>query len=190
MGIALSLAKRQQIIKCWESVKNFAHIARQHQVAYHTIRTLCKRFEQLGKDGIQSRYGNCGPKGIKSDPLIYRASLWLKRLHPKWGAPFIRMKLEQRYKKRKIPCERTFQIWFRAAGFNVPKSQEPREAKQWAKAVHEIWQMDGKEEQKPKNKDWACWLTIVDEHSGGLISAPAFSKKEFTMFLLGRFAVH
>ena len=183
MGKALSLSKRHRIVKDWQSIGNYAEVARKHKVAYQTVRRLCKRFEQEGKSGIQSRYINCGPKEIKSDALINRASLWLKRLHPDWGAPFILTKLRERYFDRKIPSERTLQNWFRAAGLNLPKTKEPREEKQWAEQVHDVWQVDGKEEQKLQNGDPACWLTVVDEHSGSLIAAPAFSKKESTMYL-------
>ena len=109
MGIALSLAKRQQIVKDWKSANNYAEVARKHKVAYHTVRTLCKRYAAEGKVGLQARYANCGPQDIQSDPLIHRAALWLKRLHPLWGAPLIRMKLQQRYPERTIPTARSFQ---------------------------------------------------------------------------------
>ena len=183
MARTIPLAKREQLVKDWQSTGNYAEVARKHKVAYHTVRTLCKRFESEGKAGLQTRYGNCGPKRIKSDPLMHRTSLWLKRLHPQWGAPFIRMKLKQRYADRIIPSERSLQVWFRAAKLNVPKTREPRQGRKKASAVHESWQMDGKEEQNLKNQEDVCWLTIVDQYSGGLISAKAFSKKEFTMSL-------
>ena len=182
MGRALNLAKRQQIVKDWLSDRNYTQVAKKHQVAYHTVRTLCKRYEAEGASGLQTRYANCGNKSIKSDPLLYRASLWLKRHHPNWGAPFIRMKLKERYEaQHKIPSERSLQVWFRLAGLSRPKTTEPRSSRCYASAVHEVWQMDGKEEQNLKDGEDVCWLTIADVHSGGLIAAPAFAKKEFIM---------
>lgn len=190
MGKALSLSKRNRIVKDWQSISNYAEVARMHKVSYQTVRRLCKRFEEQGQAGIHVSYSNCGPQGITSDALIYRASLWLKRLHPDWGAPFIIIKLKSRYQDRKIPNERTLQNWFRAVGLNRPKTKEPRQEKQWAKQVHDVWQIDGKEEQQLKDNSSVCWLTVVDEHSGSLIAAPAFLKKEFTTFLLEKFKPH
>lgn len=133
--------------------------------------------------GLKPRYINCRPQGIKSDQLVYRSALWLKRLHRKWGAPLIRLKLQQRYPERKVPTERTMHKWFRKAGLTAPRSKTPKEGKQWALRPHGVWQVDGKEEQRLATGEWACWLTIVDEHSGALLAGPAFQKKGCTMYL-------
>lgn len=181
MSRAHPIILREQILKEWQSGKSFVKIASEHKIAYQSVQSWCHRFKKEGKAGLKPRYARCGPQAIKTDPLIYRCALWLKRLHSKWGAPLIRLKLQQRYPEKKIPGERAFQNWFRKAGLNAPRSKHPKQEKQWAKKVHEVWQVDGKEEQLIQDNKPACWLTMVDEYTGGLIAAPAFPKKESTM---------
>jgi len=188
MGKIIPIPKRYQIIQSWKSGSSFTKLSEEYKVAYHTVRTLCKRFEEKGVQGIEPRYLNCGPKTKKSDKLIYRSALWLKRHHQDWGAPLIRLKLQQRYPQRKIPSERTFQNWFKDSGLNTPRSKLIKPAKQWAMLPHDVWQVDGKEEQKLNDGTDVCWLTVVDENSCGLIAAPAFQKKESTMFLFQKYS--
>ena len=56
-----------------------------------------------------------GRHSHRSDPLLYRASLFLKRRYPESSARAIRDVLQARYASKQIPHERTFQRWFRAA---------------------------------------------------------------------------
>lgn len=46
--------------------------------------------------------------------------------------------------------------------------------------MHEIWQIDAKENQKIKGGNKACWLTITDEKSCGLIEAFAFAHSKIS----------
>lgn len=179
MSKTLPLIKRKAIIKDFQKGASISKLSKEHEVCYETVRRLCKRFSDKGESGLLPRYKNCGPQEIKSDPFIYRTAIWLKRLHRKWGAPLIKLILEKRYPNKKVPSVRTLQNWYRKTKLNRPRTKHPSTKKQWAKRVHEVWQIDGNEENKLANDKWACWLTVVDEHSGSLIAAPAFSKKEF-----------
>lgn len=165
---------RRSIIDAHTSGESYASISRRLHLNYGTVRTLCKRYESSGDAGLIPRYHNCGPKGIKSDALIYRASCWLKRRHPKWGADFIHTILSDRYPNRPIATPRTFQYWFRSKGLTPPRSKPPKEDHRWAKAVHEVWQVDAKEQQKTADRQPCTWLSVVDEHSGALLEAPVF----------------
>ena len=138
MSKALSILKRKRKIKDRQTGMSFAAIAEKHKTSYQAVRRLCRRFEQEGEAGIKPRYARCGPQGIQSDPFIYRVCLWLKRLHRNWGAPLILLKLKHRYPEKKLPNERTLQIWFRQAGLNVPRSKHPKEEKSWASKVHQV----------------------------------------------------
>lgn len=149
-------------------------LARQFKVAYNTVRTLYLRYEHEGEAGLVPRYAHCGQTGIRFDPLLYRAACWLKRLHPSWGAAFIRLQLERRYPDRALPAVRTMQSWYRAAGLAPRGSTVPESPKQWADEVHQIWQVDAKEHQKTANGHAVCWLTITDEKSTAVLATPVF----------------
>jgi transposase len=165
---------REQVISIYKETGNYAEVSRQTDVCYHSVRRLCKRYEREGDHGLIPKYANCGPKEIKSDPLIYRSACWLKRLHGKWGADFILLKLKERYPDRWVPTSRTLQNWFLVKGLNIPKSRPPKEVKKWAKEAHDTWQIDAKEQQKTQDGTPCVWLTITDEKTGALLSAPSF----------------
>lgn len=106
--------------------------------------------------------------------LVYRAGTWLKRLHPDWGAPFIKLKLQERYPDEQLPHSRSMQRWFKKAGLNKVRGKIPRGERHWAGQVHETWQVDAKEQLVLSDGQKACYLTMVDEKSGGLLNARAF----------------
>lgn len=101
--------------------------------------------------------------------------MWLKHLHADWGVGRIRSKLETRYDISRIPNERTLQRWFRKERITEPRQlrNEPRIGT--SKAVHNIWQVDAKEQLTLSDGTLACYLTITDEYSGAWLGAPAFA---------------
>ena len=169
---------RAQLIDLYAQTHSYAAVSRQLGLSYLSVRRICQRYEREGKAGLLPRYSHCGPKQIKSDPLIHRAACWLKRLHPSWGAEFILLQLKERYPTRSLPTGRTLQIWFRSVGLIQAKSRLAREKKSWAKGVHDTWQIDAKEQQRIEDKTPCSWLTITDEHSGSLLAAPLFPPRE------------
>lgn len=176
MATALSMATRRGIIQGYRSGKSYAALAKEFNVAYQSVRTLCQRVEAEGEVGLRPRYDRCGPPGPHSDPLIYRAACLLKRRHPRWGAAFIRLQLEARYGPEKpLPAVRTMQHWFKEEGLQPPRSKPPKTKKTWARCVHQVWQVDAKEHQQTADGTAVCWLTITDEHSTAILGAPVFS---------------
>jgi len=153
---------------------SLAEIARTHKLSYATVRALWQRFKVRGRDGLAPDYSHCGRPGPRCDDRIYRAARYLKFLHRQWGAPLIRLKLEQRYGSENLPSVRTLQRWFKREGLTLPRKQLPQADSCWAKAPHEIWQLDAKENLRLPSGEAACYLTIVDEHSGALLEAPVF----------------
>ena len=123
-------------------------------------------------------YHNCGPKTIKGSYKVYRGSKWLKRKHPKWGAPFIRTILKERYPKEEIPAVRTMQVWFRKAGLNHPRAYRKEPKVEKVEAVHDCWQIDAKENLKLADNSTACYLTVVDVKSGAVLETPLFPKSQ------------
>ena len=172
MPEAISLGIREQIIEAKSEGKTLKEIALEKKMSYSTVRNIwC--LHQRGEP-LAPKYGNCGPKGPKYSALIHRACLWLKRRHDEWGAPFILLKLEERYPDEAIPTPRTVQRWFANAKLNKKKSEIPQGPRDWAKEVHETWQLDAKEQFVLKDGQKACYLSIIDEKSGSALRARAF----------------
>ena len=96
MGQALPLALREEIVSLRESGNTYRQISEQLQVGYATSKNICYSYQREGEAGLQTRYANCGSKTKRSGANMYRIVLWLKRLHPGWGAGRIRICLLSR----------------------------------------------------------------------------------------------
>lgn len=174
MGVPLPVPIRQQIVAAHAKGKKLIDIADEQKLSYSTVRNIWKRYKQSGVEGLIAHYHRCGPQGTKSDAIIYRASLWLKRCHRDWGAAMIRIVLQERYAERLIPSERTMQRWFKSAGLHRQKSKLPVVEQRWARHIHDVWQVDAKEQLIIGTNQKSCYLTIVDEKSGCLLDARVF----------------
>jgi hypothetical protein len=115
--------------------------------------------------GLQTSYSNCGKSKPSQDNVVYRASLWLKHLHSEWGTPRIHAGLQSRYGS-KIPTIRTLNRWYKDAQITKPRSKINREVIGKSTAVHNIWQVDAKENLTLGDGQESRYLTIVDEKSG------------------------
>ena len=156
-------------------------IAAQQGLSYSTVRNIWKRYKTGGPEGLMPRYNHCGPRQPKTDALIYRSALWLKRHHPDWGAALICTLMQQHYQQRTTPSERTLQRWFKSQHLYKPKSIFPPSALKAAEqpiGVHDVWQIDAKEKLHLSSGDKACYLTIVDQYSGCLLKAVVFPLSE------------
>jgi transposase len=173
MPCPLPLAIRHQIVQQYSKGHSLIAISEDNHLSYSTVCNICNRYKEQGAKGLQPRYEHCG-RPRSSTTLIQRASLWLKRLHPGWGATLIRTVLKMRYRRASLPCERTLQRWFHAAGLYKAKTTFPLPATPWARRVHDIWQVDAKEKLHLSSGQKACYLTMVDEKSGCLLKAVVF----------------
>jgi len=133
MGQAIPLSIRERIVQLRQSGKKFTTISEEEHISYSTVRRIWKRFEEKGRTGLATDYKNCGLKGCQT-VKIKRVALWLRYLHPDWGAPFIHMILEQRYSKAALPSIRSLQLWFRAEGRNKVRAVRPVSEKKSTKS--------------------------------------------------------
>lgn len=117
MGQALSLAVREEIVQLRQAGKKFTEISRELEIPYSTIRQIWGRFKEKGLVGLGADYQNCGPKESRYKD-VKRVGLWLRRLHPNWGAPYICTILADRYGEKAVPSARTLQYAFKQAGLN------------------------------------------------------------------------
>src|SRR3954471_14752713 len=146
---ALPMDVRQHIIELKDKGNSLQSIVNELHLCYATVQRLCKRYKAEGSGGLPPLYNKCGPSGAKVSrfaPLIYRATLWLKRCHPEWGAAMIRVSVQLRYKDMAVPSERTLQRWFKTQHLYKPKSRFPAlPLPAPAHQVHDVWQIDAKE---------------------------------------------
>lgn len=174
MPVALTDAIRRHIAEQITKGCSLVEIAVNNNLSYCTVRKISKRFKQEGIQGLTPRYNHCGRTASKGDRFFYRATGWLKRLHPDWGAALIRLIMQERYTDVVLPAERTLQRWFKAQGLHRIKSRLALPALTWAQQVHDVWQIDAKEQFHLACTQKACYLTIVDEKSGCLLKASVF----------------
>ena len=100
---------------------------------------------------------------IKQD--IYETALSLRSQHELWGRDRIHVELVDKYGSD-APNVRSLQRWYRKERYSEPKMchNEPSIGK--SRAVHNIWQVDAKEQLILQDGQVACYLTFTDEHSG------------------------
>jgi len=174
MGRAIPLAQREQIASLYQRGLNYQQISDSVSLPYTTVRGICKVITESPSCDPRARYHRCGRKPKPSTAKWQRRAKWLKRLHPGWGAPFIRMKLVAKYGTEVVPHERSMQKWFRASGLNRPREGGRKYHISRSTAVHEVWQIDAKERFNLAEGSPCCYLNIVDEYSGGCIDAHLF----------------
>jgi transposase len=179
MPSALLPCIRQQIVEQKSRGLSLLDIAEQNHLSYSTVRNIYKRYKTQGIQGLKPLYNHCHRPGPKPDALHYRAAVWLKRRHSDWGAAFIIVKLQQRYTDMALPTERTLQRWFKAQGLSKTKSCFALAPPAWANEVHEVWQIDAKEQLQLTSGEKACYLSIVDEKSGCLLKAAVFPPVQY-----------
>jgi transposase len=178
MGKPLSPLVRHQIIAERQNGASLYSISNSLDVSYAAVWTLWDRFSNEGKSGLSPRYDNNGRTGPDRSCLIFRAACWLKRLHPEWGAVVIHTILKERYDEKKLVSARQMNRWFQKAGLSMRGSRMPENPKDWAKEVHDTWQVDAKEQVRTASGEHVCWLTTADEKSGGLLGASPFPPRE------------
>src|SRR4051812_39685075 len=108
MGGALEMHIRSLIIEqLSKGDSTMLAVSREHGLSYSTVRKLWKRYKAEGISGLKPHYEQCGSHHPKSEALIYRCALWLKRHHPNWGAAAIQVILHDGYPQTSLPSERT-----------------------------------------------------------------------------------
>jgi hypothetical protein len=156
-------------------------VAREFGVARRTIRRLYERFDEQGQEGISPHYDHCGlqqPRQAAADLL--RKAEKLRREHPSWGAPLIRVILAREYRPERLPSSRTLQRWFAKHSLvPAPPGQRPNVAAEHATRAHEVWQMDASELIKLRHGGQVSWLRITDELTSAVLQTTVFAQAHF-----------
>jgi putative transposase len=174
MPAALPVPLREQMVQLHEQGHRLVDIAQQLNVRYSTLCSWWRRYGKEGKAGLKPRYDRCGPQGSR-DPQVQQAALALKRAHSTWGAGRIRVELVRQFPDRPLPKVRAMQRWFRAAGLQPVRAQRPPVPRQRGQTVHDVWEVDAKEQLRLADGSGSSVLSAVDEASGALLEATPFS---------------
>lgn len=168
---------RERIVEEKLLGKTLLAISEEQSISYSTVRRIWNRYKEGGFENIKPRYSNCGSKRPKSYRM-YRRSLWLKRFHPSWGAPYILTLIGIKYPSEKLPHVRTVQKWFQSKHYSRPKIQREEQHIEVVKEVHDCWQIDAKENIRLEDGSKSCYLTTVDVKSGAVLETPVFSLRK------------
>jgi len=175
MPKAIPMRTREEIVRRKrEEREPLTIIAEELGVPYDTVLGIWRRYRRRGEDGLRPSYDCCCRRGIRLRRDIHEAALQMRCEHPGWGGGVIRVQLGMDYDAADLPHERTLQRWFRAAGLQLPRSRPVPQNRERAREVHEVWQMDAKEQMQTLDGEWHCTLDVVDEASGALLEAVLF----------------
>lgn len=174
MGRPLSPETRHRIIELRQEGLSLQHISLEVGASFSAVQSLCARYKAQGADGLVPRYSNCGLSRPSSSDLVYRAVRCFRAWHPSWGAGKICAELSQLRPTLELPSQRTLQRWFHWNGQAQRGSKAPERLSRWATSTHQGWQVDAKEVVRLKDGSENSWLSIIDEHSGGIIDAGVF----------------
>lgn len=174
MPRAISMALRQTVVNQHQQGIPKSTIACNLQIGRTTVHSLIKLYELEGQAGLKPKYDNCGKSRPQASDFIFRAIRCMRTWHPRWGGDKIRSEVLRLRPSLEAPGVRTFYRWFHWNEQIVSKSKIPKQKPQWAKQLHEGWQIDAKEEILTTDGLKSCWLNIVDEHSGTVIDPPVF----------------
>lgn len=180
MPSTISMAIRQSIVERYKKGEKISTLSRYYKVSRVSIYSFINREQSEGLKGLCPKYDNCGKVRPSSTQFIFRAVRCMRAWHPSWGAEKIRAEMLQMRPQLDLPHYRTFTRWFHWNNqIQVRlKSSLPRPQARQAKHLHEIWQIDAKEEISIADGSKNCWLNIADEFSGMVIDPPVFPPKE------------
>jgi hypothetical protein len=171
---AIDIHIRQAIISRKQSGESLKDISASLSLSYRTVVNLWQKYKQTGEENLASNYSQCGLHQSQQFANIKPACLSLKQLHSSWGAPRIYVALVKLYPQQALPNIRTLQLWYKEAHLVKPRYTQNDASIGAAKAVHNIWQVDAKEQLTLLDGQRACYLTIVDDKSGACLDTLVF----------------
>ncbi len=177
MPAAIALPIRTYIVEQHQQGHPLSQIAAELQLSYWSVRRLWRCYRDAGMTGLSLGYCRCGRRGVRSERLLYRSAVWLKRHHPGWGAGLIQALLSQRYPQFSLPHRRTLQRWWVQAGVQTSsphRLRSPAMPPQHPQQVHQVWQLDATSHARLADGSGASWLSVVDEYSGALLESAVF----------------
>jgi hypothetical protein len=161
---------RQRIAELHAEGLSAPAIALALHLSPRSVRRLLRLLRQGDPEALATAYQRCGRK-----PQPLPQALDLRRAHPSWGAPYLHTVLAEGA-DRPLPCVRTLQRHFRAAGLQpAPSGRRPSTEYRRSQVPHEVWQLDASERIALASGQEISWLRVVDEQSGSFLQSRVFS---------------
>ena len=169
MPAAIAVPIRQRLLAFAAQGLCATQIARRLGLSVRSVRRLRQQLRGRDPAALGPRYQRCGGR---CRPVA--AALDLRRQHPSWGAPYIRVVLAEQA-SQPLPSARTLQRHFRVAGLQpAPAGRPPGDACPRARVLHECWQLDACEYVPLQDGTEVCWLRVVEEYSGAFLQTVVF----------------
>ena len=169
----IPVAIRRQIVDRHQEGETLRHISQTLEMGYESVRNVWCLYRKEGR--IHPNYVACGQPGAHCSPRVYRAAIFLRKLHPTWGAPVIRQVILDKWSEEKVPHERSLQRWFRQGGIHNKRGNRSYEKRKGrGKAPHNVWEMDSREAIRLADGQQVSWLVVSDEASGAVLSGEVF----------------
>ncbi|MEL6945084.1 MAG: helix-turn-helix domain-containing protein [Bacteroidota bacterium] len=177
MGQSKEVSLRLKVVQAYEKEKlSYQALSERFQLNYHTVRTWCKRYNDLGIKGLSPQYKSSGRKVNFEHERSYRLIRLTKHLHPLWGVPYIVAKVKEDYPTLLLQSIRHYQRRLRAEpSTKVPPPKIPRSSsKERPRQAHDEWQIDAKERITLASGLPACYLNVTDTKSNAILICKAF----------------
>jgi len=177
MAQLYSLVIREEVIRLRTSGQSMVSISVELGLHYNTVRSVVKRYNAQGSDGLLPQYGRCGRTRSQSSELSYRLVRWYKHHHPTWGVAYILMQIKEKYPDLVLCVSRVYERRLRADHLlSMPRNPPLPNVYHPPASVlpHDTWQVDAKEQIVTMDGNPACYLTITDEKTGGVLDTHVF----------------
>ena len=164
--------------KLWERAQQgegATSLAEAFNLSPRTVRHLLRRFLERGAAGLATDYRPPARPAHAKPEAIRQAVLDMRREHPTWGAPLIRVALAEERPEVAWPQARTMQKWIAGAGLGpAPRGRRPGRSPTRATRPHQTWQIDACEQVELKGGAKVSWLRVVDEATGAVLGTAVF----------------
>jgi len=174
MPAPVPLPIRQAMRRRLEHGDTVAQLSQAFGIAPRTVRNLARAWRERPECGVTPGYARRAVPPPAPEHPAYGPALLLRRQHPAWGAPLIRVYL-QKQEVGPLPAARTLQRWFAAAGLGpAPPGRRPGSPEGRASSPHEIWEVDAAEEIRLGGGETVSWLRVADEFTGAVLHTAVF----------------
>ncbi len=175
LSLAIARPIREEIVRRCQQGVPLKTVAEELGLSYRTVRRLWRRYRQQALLGLEPAYARCGRRGLHFDRAMYQATVDLKGKHARWGSGLILLQLGEQFQGQILPSERTISRWLKGAGLQPMRGRRPKTAeRRRGGQVHEVWQVDAKEQIVLGDGQGCCQLSVVDEASGAALGAVPF----------------
>ncbi len=155
--------------------------AQELDVSVRSVNRLYRRFVECGEAALKPAYEHCGQNpSRRASAKVLNEARQLRKDHPTWGAPLIRVILRRHSRRRELPCSRTLQRCFaREQVPPAPPGRRPALPDDRATKPHEVWEMDAVEELPLHTGREVSWLRIVDEFTAAVMKTKVYDDSSF-----------